>query len=1038
MSTAEVVEEYAFPLSFQQTRLWLVERLDPANPAYHVPIVLRISGDLRIEALHGALQHVVDRHEALRTRFEPREQVQVVAERWCLVPTVVDLAGLPAATRELALAEVKTEVVREPFDLWSRPPLRVVLVRIADDEHVLVVVLHHIVCDGWSVGLLAAELSVAYSALCAGIAPDLPELDVQYADFALWQREQFGAERLDAELAHWANVLVGAPRALALPTDHPRPPRSTHRGGRVDLVLPEPLTARLEDLARRYGMSTFMVLLSGYAVVLARLSGQDDVVVGTATSGRGRPEVANLVGCFFDVAPLRVDLSGDLVVEEFLSRVREVCRDAYSHQDVPFERLVEHLRPERDPARSPVFQVMLNHHEAPPAMTWPGLHVTGEQARSGVAKYDLTVDAHRHGGGLSLDLEYSRDVFERATAERVLERLARVLAWLADADPASRLSEVDVVTPAEREQLAERWSVAQPSGPVVGAVLDVAANHAARIAVTDTSGASLSFQDVAEASARVARSLAARGVAVGDVVGVLLPVHADVVPVLLGVWRAGAVVLLLDPESPQRRLGFVMTDSAARVVVSDGDLADRVPGSGAAVVLVERLLDRVVGSGPVPEPPVSGQDPAYVRYLAPAGGRPVAVTVAHDDVLGPLGGPLPTLFAPLVGGGRVELRPSTGSLTDHTWAPDSGFAVLDDRQRLVPVGVPGELALRAVGGAHASRPELFAPSPFDDGRALRTGRRAKVTPRGRLEFVTVEPEEPVRVRTAVRAESVQPSNDTEAVVLECFQRALGDPRVGITDGFFDHGGSSLSAAAVLAELEERTGARLELRELFRLSTAAAVAAHLRAGDTADLVCAEIHPAAWQPGHVLLTRPGSRLSGALLEALLAGGGTTVTCLVRTGTGDAMAVWRRVVGRYGDRVRIIAADLAAQEFGMAEAEYRELAGGVAAIYHDTTEDDDRLATAGVVRFAATEVGKALHYLTSLPTGPARGASESLIYDAACAGVPVTVIRTAPVEGAAAAIVRLSRDPAADGHITHVTESSADRQLGGRTNDLVTKGA
>ncbi|SFR29119.1 Phosphopantetheine attachment site [Lentzea waywayandensis] len=413
--------EYTFPLSFQQHRFWYLEQLNPGG-AYHLPIVLRLAGELRVDLLREALQRVVDRHEVLRTRYQPDAQVQVVAEQWTVPLSVV----------EGDLERIRAEALCEPFDLWSAPPLRVVLVRSAPDEHILLMVIHHIACDGWSLGVLGRELSEAYTALHDGREPDLPELPVQYGDYALWQRDRMSGDVLAAGLAHWAAVLVGAPATLELPTARPRPAEPALNGDRVRLAVPDALAERVEQLAQRHGVSVFMVVLAAYATVLTRLSGQDEVVVGTAISGRERPEVADLVGCFIDVVPLRLSTVKSSA-EELLAETRRVCLAAYAHQDVPFERVVDHLRPARDPVRPPLFQVMCNGQDTPRHdVTWPGVEVSGEQPEPGVSKYDLTLDVHSRPGGVLLDLEYDRDVFDEPGMAGLLDRIVVVLDWLTD------------------------------------------------------------------------------------------------------------------------------------------------------------------------------------------------------------------------------------------------------------------------------------------------------------------------------------------------------------------------------------------------------------------------------------------------------------------------------------------------------------------------------------------------------------------------------------------------------------------------------
>ncbi|GAA3816010.1 hypothetical protein GCM10022226_40940 [Sphaerisporangium flaviroseum] len=693
MSEAEpyMGEEYLFPLSFQQARLWFLEQLDPANAAYNMPITLRLDGALRTDALVAAFQHVVDRHEALRTRFERDSQVQVVAESWTISPTLVDLSGLPDGHRERELARVKLEVVRRPFDLWSAPPLRVVVVRVSPEEHVLLLVIHHIVCDGWSLGVLARELSIAYSAWCDGLPPELPELPVQYGDFALWQRDRLSGEGLREELEHWSGVLVGAPAAIELPTDHPRPPDPSYQGGRVRHGLAEPLAARLEQVAQAHGASLFMVVLAAYGIVLSRMSGRPDVVVGTATAGRSRPETEGLVGCFIDVVPLRVDLSGDPAAGELLARVRRTCLDAFAHQDLPFERLVEHLQPERDLSRTPVFQVMLNGQDTlKHDLSWPGVEVTGENPEPGLSKYDLTLDVHREGSGLLLDLEFSRDVFERESAQRLVERVGTVLAWLAEADPEAPVAGADVVSAAERAWLREAGSgpsAAVPEGSAAEVVL--AGRPSGRVAVAggERPQRSLSYARVEEVARRVAAALVARGVRRGDAVGIMLPRSPMVVPALLGVWLAGASCVPLEARPPAGRLRLVAADCGMRLLLTCAEAAAGLTAPGLETLHLEDVPAEETGRALPADLPgrarreeagrtlpagLSGRDRAYVAY--PSG--PPGLLVPHEAVVNALSsivaepglaaqdvvlaatpltlaGSLPELLAPLLAGARV-------------------------------------------------------------------------------------------------------------------------------------------------------------------------------------------------------------------------------------------------------------------------------------------------------------------------------------------------------------------------------------------------
>ncbi len=424
-------EEYRFPVSYPQLRLWFENRLAPGDPAYHMPIALRLRGDLNVPALDRALQRIVDRHEVLRTGFaaEDGEPVQVVRARLATVLTVADLSAVADPQRRLR--EMAGGVIRHPFDLTRAPLLRAVLARLGPTEHVLIVAVHHVACDGWSIGVMAAELSELYRATVAGREPRLPELPVQYGDFAVWQRQYLSGPTLEAVLAHWVRVLEGAPGALDLPTDHPRVLVATNRGARLRRTLGPDLAESVERLAPARGVSLFMVLLAGYAAVLSRLAGVPDVVIGTPTAGRPRPEVQGLIGCFIDMLPVRVDTSGDPTAAELLDRARTMSLAALAHQALPFERLVEHLRPDRDLPRTPVFQVMLSLQDTPaPVIDLPGVSVEPVQLPRTAARYELTLDVERAGDDLVLDLEYNRDLFTDATAEGILDRVVAALEWL--------------------------------------------------------------------------------------------------------------------------------------------------------------------------------------------------------------------------------------------------------------------------------------------------------------------------------------------------------------------------------------------------------------------------------------------------------------------------------------------------------------------------------------------------------------------------------------------------------------------------------
>ncbi|HEX8864951.1 MAG TPA: amino acid adenylation domain-containing protein, partial [Lentzea sp.] len=588
-------ESHESPLSFTQQRLWFTQQYDPESPRFTIPLAVRLEGDLDEKALRQALAVVVERHEPLRSRVR-NGVIQV--EQGAPELEVVD------AKDEADAQRILEEAARAPFDLTNEHPLRAKIVQLSAQENVLVLTVHHIACDGWSVGVLAEELSKAYEAIRANERPELPELPIAYGDYARWQREL----PHDDLARHWGDRLKNAP-VLDLPTDKPRPAVFRGRGGTVPIGLEAGGTAAVRKVAQKHDVTPFMVLLAGLAIVLRKCAGQDDLVVGTPIAGRERPEVEHLIGCFIDVAPLRLDLSGDPSVGEVLRRVRDTCLDAYAHQGLPFERLVEHLKPERDLSRTPVFQVMLALESGPvPTPKFAGVNaVTPIRVDNGTAQHDLTFwlrdQPHEIGG----HVEFNLDVFSELGVERLVERLGTVLERLAATGNDTRLSEVDILPDGER-----RWLRSLGTGPSVPVLPGSTAHHIHPRAVVKDDATELQAEDVIRRANEIATSLIEKGVGRGDVVGVLLPRSAHVVEALLGVWLAGAAYLPLDPAFPEQRLRAMVADSHAKLVIHTTDDL-----TGAEETL----------------PEVTGDDRAYVMYTSGSTGRPKGVLVPHSAVL---------------------------------------------------------------------------------------------------------------------------------------------------------------------------------------------------------------------------------------------------------------------------------------------------------------------------------------------------------------------------------------------------------------------
>ncbi|HEX2188555.1 MAG TPA: condensation domain-containing protein, partial [Longimicrobiaceae bacterium] len=437
------------PLSFAQERLWFLDRLRPGEISYNLPFALRLRGALDVNALERSLGEIVRRHDALRTVFVERGGTprQVIAPFGGFRLTVIDLAHLPEETRE---AEVQRELVAEggaarPFDLSTGPLFRVSLLRLGAQEHVLLLSQHHIVSDGWSMGVLYRELSALYAAYREGRESPLPELPVQYADYAAWQREQVEGAVLERQLAYWRERMAGAPELLELPSDHPRPPVQTYRGETVPVELSLELLERLQALGRSEGATLYMTLLGAFQVLLSKYSGSEDVVVGSPIAGRTRREVEELIGFFVNTLVLRTDLGGDPSFREVLRRAREVTLGAYEHQDVPFEKLVAELQPERSLSHTPLFQVIFTLQTAGgEGVALPGLEVSEVEAERVSAKFDLSLVLTPTSRGLRGGLTYPTDLFERGTVDRMLGHLERVLKQVA-ADPDVRLSELELL-----------------------------------------------------------------------------------------------------------------------------------------------------------------------------------------------------------------------------------------------------------------------------------------------------------------------------------------------------------------------------------------------------------------------------------------------------------------------------------------------------------------------------------------------------------------------------------------------------------------
>ena len=644
------------PLSFAQSRLWFLDQFQGPSPIYNIAAALRLHGNLDADALGAALADVVDRHESLRTLFPAVEgvprQVVVPVEQADFGWQVIDASAWPGSR----LAEAVGAATRHRFDLGAQIPMRACLFSVAADEHVFVAVVHHIAADGWSLTPLVRDLGVAYANRCAGRAPGWAPLAVQYADYTLWQRAQFGDlhdsdSRIAAQLAYWQDALAGMPERLDLPTDRPYPPVADQRGASVAVDWPAELQQRLGSFAREHNATSFMVVQAALAVLLSKISASSDVAVGFPIAGRPDPALDELVGFFVNTLVLRVDVAGDPRFAELLAQVRRRSLAAYEHQDVPFEVLVERLNPTRSLTHHPLIQVMLawqnlpgQHNDPAAGLDLGNLHVTPLPVASQTARMDLEFSlAERwtetgEPAGIGGTVEFRTDVFDAGSIEALVGRLERVLVAMT-ADPARRLSSMDLLDEPEHawlDQIGNRAVLAQPATAVsIPVLFEVQVARAPQAVALSCGGWSWSYRELDEAANRLAHLLAGRGVGRGGCVALLLERSAEAVVAILAVLKTGAAYLPIDPVLPAARIGFMLDDAAPVAAITTADLWSRLDGHDLLVIDVNDAA--VVGQPSTALPAPGPEDIAYLIYTSGTSGVPKGVAVTHRSVTQLLG-----------------------------------------------------------------------------------------------------------------------------------------------------------------------------------------------------------------------------------------------------------------------------------------------------------------------------------------------------------------------------------------------------------------
>jgi amino acid adenylation domain-containing protein len=624
------------PMSFGQQRLWFLDRLDPGNPAYHLSVAVRLLGDLDRPMLQSCIDSIVARHDALRTHFpetDGRPGAAVLAPAPVEVPTT-DLSDLPPGEREPRVRALAQEHYRKPFDLVHGPLYRIELLRLGPREHVALITLHHLVSDGWSIGVFLRELGQLYARASAGRNDPLPPLPVQYADYARWQQAWLAGELHAQQVAFWTEHLADAPLVLDLPTDRPRPPLLSTRGAtRMRTLTPE-LAEAVRRFSQQEGATPFMTLLAAFQALLARHAGQEDLLVGTPVANRNRVELEGLVGFFVNTLVLRGDLRGDPTFREILARTRENSLQAFAHQELPFEHLVDAIKPRRDPSRTPVFQVMFAYETLPAALQLPGLSLEPVPVERGTAMFDLTLTVTDHDGELVASAEYNADLYDDATIARLLRHYELLLDRLTT-EPDRRVTTVALTDVAERKKVVEEWNATEVDYPRDRTVHDLIAEQTLKtpdaIALVHENGA-ISYCELEQLAERIAGRLRAAGIQRGALVGLCVERSAEMAVGLLGILKTGAAYLPLDPFYPSDRLEFLINDGGVRVVLAQPHLRDRLSFFGGTVLGFEDVGENGAFQAGPPTV-VSPEDVAYVIYTSGSTGTPKGVQVTHRNLV---------------------------------------------------------------------------------------------------------------------------------------------------------------------------------------------------------------------------------------------------------------------------------------------------------------------------------------------------------------------------------------------------------------------
>ena len=625
------------PLSFAQQRLWFFDQFEPGSPSYNLPRTVRLQGKLNIDALSTSLNEIIKRHEILRTSFaiSDGQPIQVISPSVNLQLPVVDLQHIPQEHQEVELYRLAKKEAQTGFDLTQASLLRVKLLRLDGEDHVILLTFHHIVSDGWSTDILIREVAALYTAFCAGRPSSLPQLPIQYADFALWQRQWLEGEALNNQLAYWQQQLTGELPILQLPTDRPRPTVQTYAGKTLSFIFPNSLTEELKSLSKQEGVTLFMTLLAGFKTLLYRYTGQADILVGSPIANRNRTEIENLIGFFVNTLVLRTDLSGNPSFRELLGRVRETTLGAYAHQDLPFEKLVEELQPERNLSRTPLFQVMFVFQNAPTAtLELPGLNIQPLEVKTETAKFDLTLNIQNTVAELTGTIEYNTDLFDETTISRLVKHFETLLTGIV-ANPQQQLGNLPLLTTTEQQQLLE-WNNTETD---FGNQLCLHQLFEAQVEKTPDAVAvvfdneQLTYQELNQQANQVAHYLQKLGVGPEVLVGICVERSLLMVIGILAILKAGGAYVPLDTAYPKERLGYMLVDSQVSVLLTQKHLLATLPVHSVQTICLDQdsnLFLTQSTANPISQ--VTSHNLAYVIYTSGSTGQPKGAMNTHKGL----------------------------------------------------------------------------------------------------------------------------------------------------------------------------------------------------------------------------------------------------------------------------------------------------------------------------------------------------------------------------------------------------------------------